>query len=146
MFVPHAWPRASKTYRFFLHNRARTVFLWSIISPFQPYLSLWNEMALGELLNSFRMGASFQRNRACDEKIATLTLLLNIWEKKGLTIELNTNSQLFNHACLCNEESIKTKQGNPKSFTVGKHTHILEWWCTPAPQDRSSTEYPPGLT
>ena len=50
-----------------------------------------NEVSLDGPLDSFRLGAGYQRNQPCDQRVRTLSLITLRGKGKGLEIELLIN-------------------------------------------------------
>ena len=59
-----------------------------------------DEITLGGLLGSFRLGAGYQRNQPCRWRAETFSPTLWPLKKEGLEIELTNNDQWFSQPCL----------------------------------------------
>ena len=80
-------------------------------------------------LDNFRIGASFQKDKAWLEAWKFQPHCLTCGEGRGTWDPLTHQCQWFNHSCLHNETSIKTlKNRVQRDSRVGEHIKMLGGW------------------
>lgn len=137
VFASSSW---HQNCNFLSYRGDRGIFLFSIISPFQPDMCgcYWDDWL--DAPDSFRIGAGFQRNQLCNWRVGIFSYTLQSPGRgERLRIELITSGQWFNQSCQHNGTFMKTlHKGAWRAFWVVGCIHVPGGWHNQHQGDRSS--------